>query len=918
MEGSATESPTPTLTGPALEAVRHRGGHVQIIASAGSGKTEVVSQRVADLLADGLPAESIVAFTFTERAAQELKHRIAHRVEERLGRAALDRLTRLFVGTIHAFCFRLLQQRVARYETYDVLDENQLTAFLSREATRLELKQLDERNRLFAAIAAFLKGVDVVENELLDPAAMPDPFGGVLRNYYATLERYRLLTYGQQVVRAVTELERPELAGELHGVLRHLIVDEYQDVNPAQERLIRLLTGPRVELCVVGDDQQAVYQWRGSDVSNIVTFARRYPSVSTFEIVTNRRSRPQIIEVANDFSRSIRGRIDKTMGPHRPPAGGAEREVVVWSAPSEVEEAGWIANLILDLVESGARFRDIAVLVRGRAAYRRLVEQFVTFDIPVQPGGRSGLFDQPEAVLLGHTVTWLSDVEWRDRYGPGRRITEDALLDDYEEVFGLSDAHRNRIARFLGQWKSAVPRSDRTADLVGELYELLAELDVRAWDTASPLTVNRLGTLARFSSLLADYESVRRRARPDADAPGEQVGGQDRGSWYYRSLALHIINYAQGAYEGFDGEVDFELDAVDLMTVHRAKGLEWPVVFVPSMTAKRFPSTRTGEAQEWLVPRERFNAARYEGSDGDERRLFYVAMTRARDWLSISCHEKITKQRVRPSPYHGELAHLALEPDQIRPAAIETGGGGDAEPISLSYSELAAFIDCGMAFRLRDLLGFQPRLATELGYGKAVHHVMRAVAEATRATGRVPSPPEIDAILEESFFLPTANKPAHRQLKDAARRLISTYAQRHEADLYRVWETERPFELHLDGVTVSGRADVILDQEGGVPTALAIVDYKTSTTGDALEHALQLQVYADAGRREGLDVQAAYVHDMRAAARVPVTVDPAAVSRAEATVSDAAARIRARRYEPNPGVRCRRCEVRTICAFAKR
>ena len=908
----------PELTGPALEAVRHRGGHVQIIAAAGSGKTEVVSQRVVDLLADGLPAEAIVAFTFTDRAAGELKQRIERRTQERLGRAALDRLTSLFVGTIHAYCFRLLQQRVPRYETYDVLDENQLTALLSREATRLQLKQLDPQNRTFASIAAFLKGVDVVENELLEPATMPDPFGSVLRSYYETLERYRLLTYGQQIARAVGELQRPELAAELHGSLRHLIVDEYQDVNPAQERLIRLLTGPEVELCVVGDDQQAVYQWRGSDVSNILRFAERYPSVATFEITTNRRSRPQIIDVANGFARSIPDRIDKTMGHHRESVGDGRPEVVVWSAESEIEEAGWIANLILDLADSGSRYRDIAVLVRGRASYPRLVEQFASFDIPVQPGGRSGLFDQPEAMLLGHTITWLTEIEWRDRYGPSRRIDEATLLADYQRVFELPDARRNLVARLLRAWKQAVPREDRVADLVGELYELLAELDVRSWNLSNPLAVNRLGTLARFSSLLADYESVRRRARPDPDVPGEQVGGQDRGIWYYRNLGLHIINYAQGAYEGFDGEADFELDAVDLTTVHRAKGLEWPAVFVPSVTAKRFPSRRTGEAQEWLVPRGRFQAARYEGSDGDERRLFYVAITRARDWLSISRHERVTKQRVGPSPYHTELAERHCEPDEIRPSANPGNTDGESDPISLTYSELAAFIDCGTAFRLRDLIGFQPRLAPELGYGKAIHHVMRMVAEATRATGAVPTPGEIDVILDRSFFLPTANKPAHRQLKAAARRLVSSYAREHEEDLYRVWETERPFELHLDGVTVSGRADVILDEEGGVPTALAIVDYKTSTSGDPLEHALQLQVYADAGRREGLDVRAAYVHDLKSIERHTVPVDESAVASAEERVTDAAARIRTRDYVPNPGARCRRCEVRTICRFAAR
>jgi len=799
-----------------------------------------------------------------------------------------------------------------------VLDDNQLPAFLSREASRLEVRQLDPAGRLFASIAAFLKSVDVVENELLDPDAIPDPFGSVLRSYYATLDRYRLLTYGQQVVRAVRALERPELAAEIHARLRHLVVDEYQDVNPAQERLIELLTGPRVELCVVGDDQQAIYQWRGSDVSNIVTFSSRYPSVATFEITTNRRSRPRLIDVANDFAQTIPERIDKTMGHHRPPAVGPEPEVVVWSAPTEIEEAGWVANLVLDLIDAGARYRDIAVLVRSRAAYARLVEQFATFDIPVQPGGRSGLFDQPEAVVLGHTITWLTDTEWRDRYGPGQLIGDDALLDEYKRIFELSDAGRTRLRHFLEEWKSAVPSNDRTADLVGEMYQLLDELAVRSWDLKTPQALNRLGTLARFSSLLADYESVRRRARPDPDVAGEQVGGEDRGTWYYRNLALHIINYAQGAYEGFDGEADFVLNAVDLTTVHRAKGLEWPAVFVPSVTANRFPTTRTGEVQPWLVPRGQFDAARYEGSDADERRLFYVAMTRARDWLSVSRHSRVNTRAVGASPYYRELAHLEVKPEDIALPVIEIDESTADDPISITYSELAAFIECGHAFRLRDMIGFQPRLAPELGYGKAVHHVMRAVAEATKASGDVPTPSEIDGILDASFFLPTANKPAHRQLKDAARRLVTTYAEKYEADLHRVWETERPFELHLDGVTVTGRADVILDQEGGIPTALAIVDYKTSTTGEIHDHALQLQVYADAGRREGLDVRGAYIHDLKAASRDPVEVDPAAIAQAETQVALAAAQIRAREYRANPGLRCRRCEVRTICAWAKR
>lgn len=572
--------------------------------------------------------------------------------------------------------------------------------------------------------------------------------------------------------------------------------------------------------------------------------------------------------------------------------------------------------MIDDLSVSGVAYRDMAVLVRSRAAYPELLGAFATFDIPVQPGGRTGLFAQPESRLLGHTYCWLAGTDWRDTYGPPQEVHLDALIDEYVNLFDLPSSRRRRLADFLRDWQHHVPKESRSANLVGEFYALLDQLDVRDWDLNDRLSVNRLGTLARFSSLLADYESVRRRARRDVSASGEQVGGQDRGTWYYRNLAIHIVNYTQGAYEGFDGEPDQTLDAVDLLTVHGAKGLEWPVVFVPSMTSGRFPSSKTGKAQSWLVPSDRFAADRYEGSDADERRLFYVAMTRARDFLSVSHHQMVKTKRVAASPYFEDVAHLRVDPDEVLLPAINGMIGEDDDPINLTYSELAAFLECGQEFRLRNLVGFEPRLAAELGYGKAVHHLMRAVAEATQARGRIPDVAEVDRIVDAGFFLPTANKAAHRQLRGAAHRLVMRYIEEHPDDLYRVWQTERPFELHLDGVVVNGRADVILDKEDGVPSALAIVDYKTSTRGEVGDHALQLQIYSDAGRREGLDVRAAYVHDMKAAKRESIPIGPTELAVGEGTAVDAAARIRARDYAPRPGRRCKSCEVRTVCAAA--
>jgi DNA helicase II / ATP-dependent DNA helicase PcrA len=904
----------PLLSGDALAAVRHRGSHLQIIASAGSGKTEVVAQRFAELVAGGADPAGIIAFTFTERAAEELKARISARVEERLGPQALDRLGAAFVGTIHAYCFRLLQQHVPRYETFDVLDERRLTAFLCREEPALGLKSLT--GKLFASIRAFLTNLEVVENELILLADLDDPLRGMAEKFYGLLEQFRLLTYGQLISRAVTELEKPEVADTVHATLRHLIVDEYQDVNPAQERLIGLLTGLEVELCVVGDDDQAIYQWRGSDVRNIVEFTARYPGVRTFTITENRRSRPRIVEVATAFARSIPGRLDKEMLAVRDPAAV---EVVTWAAETQAEESDRIAETIQRLHAAGLPYRDIAVLVRGRVAYPALLEAFDARGVPVQPAGRTGLFARPEAQLFGKTYAWLAGHGWSpDPYSWGEVPEDEEIFGEYDDLYRLGPGRSQAVRKRLSALKASVPGDKRPVNLVSDFYELLADIGVATWDADYLMMSSRLGTLARCSSILADYESVRRRSRPDPEQPGAQIGGQDRGTWYYGNLAIYIANYAKGAYEDFDGEPDVLVDAVDLTTVHKAKGLEWRVVFVPSLTKNRFPSSRTGRPQEWLVPRYLFSQARYEGSDADERRLFYVAMTRARDWLSLSRHERI-KNRVAASPYHLEVTGYAAAPPLPIPPVERIVKEDADEPITLTFSELAAYRTCGFAYRLRNLLGFQPFLAPELGYGKAVHHVLRAVAEYTLRHGRPPDYQEVWRMLDEGFFLPAASKPAHHLLKESARQLLSSYMTEYDDDLWRVWETERPLELHLPTAIITGRADVILDKEGGETESLAIVDYKTSTDPETRDdYALQLAVYTDAGRREGLNVRAAYVHDLKAADRDPVDVSPEAIAASEQIVEDAVRSLRARNFSARPGHPCRRCDVRRLCKWEQR
>jgi len=296
--------------------IAHRGGHLQVIACAGAGKTEAISRRVSSLVEEGVEPAQIVAFTFTERAAAALKTRITKRIAESKGQAFLDRLGPMFVGTIHAYCLRMLQLHVPEFGIFDILDENRLAGLLSREYRRLKLDSLGLRH--WRSIVEFLRNADVVENELLDPQRIKGtPFGDCYVAYRQMLLRYHFLTYGLLISEAVKALARPEVFERVHGPLRHLIVDEYQDINPAQEELIKRLAKPPVHVCVVADDDQAIYQWRGSDVSNMKEFTKRYKPTTSHPLSTNRRSLPKIIATANGFAESIPGRLPKKIKPDR-------------------------------------------------------------------------------------------------------------------------------------------------------------------------------------------------------------------------------------------------------------------------------------------------------------------------------------------------------------------------------------------------------------------------------------------------------------------------------------------------------------------------------------------------------------------------------------------------------------------------
>jgi DNA helicase-2/ATP-dependent DNA helicase PcrA len=897
--------------------VKHRGGHLQVIACAGAGKTEAISRRVSTLIEEGVEPAQIIAFTFTERAAASLKTRITRRIAQAKGDAFLDRLGPMFVGTIHAYCLHMLQDHVPEFGNFDILDENRLAGLLSREYKRLELHKLGERH--WRPISDFLRNADVIENELIDPKRIAKTaFGEVYVAYRQMLFRYHFLTYGLLISEAVKALERPEVFERVHGPLRHLIVDEYQDINPAQEKLISLLAKPPVHLCVVADDDQAIYQWRGSDVSHMIDFKKRYKSTS-LPLSTNRRSRPTIIETANGFAKSISPRLPKKMNTHRP---ASEPEVHCWAAETAEKEAEVVADTIEKLVKKGFRYMDIAILFRSvRTSSPPFIQKFEARGIPFRCAGRTGLFMQPEACVLGKTYAWLLDNEWKsDRFEDSEAVALDDLVTELQELFNDGKKIAG-LQKHLTEWKSEVEAATVPANLVRDLYRLFNLLGVQHFDLDDPTSSARMGCLARFSQILADFEHVKRRARY-VEEDGEFRGGQDRGIWFYRQLFNYLQFYALDAYEDFEGEDTFDLDAVDILTVHQSKGLEWPVVFLPSLVDGRFPSSKAGKEQDWLVPDSVFPEAvrsRYEGGETEERRLFYVALTRAKDVVYLSRFLRI-KNKKKPSPFLVEAAgsdpdvadKLALPKEFVPPSDDH-----DELP-TISFSELASYEDCPLRYRLSSSFGFQPQLVTELGYGKAIHHILRRVAELAKAKKKLPTATEIEEVISEGFYLPFAHKYAFERLLGEGKKLVSKYLADYSDDLMRVWETERPFELHLEKGIVSGRADVILDMEDGKINSLALVDYKTATDGDDSVFAFQLAVYAAAGRGEGLNVSAAYLHQLKSAKRLSIPIGDAKVNEAKVRADVLIQGIVQGKFPAQPEkTKCQGCDMRGICKHAK-
>jgi DNA helicase-2/ATP-dependent DNA helicase PcrA len=937
------------LTPAQYAAATDPASEIQALAGAGSGKSKTLAFRAARLLAEGEDPKGLVVFTFTDKAADSVKLRVSQALVATGLEPTL--VGAMYVGTIHGYCQRLLGEMDARHRQFDVLDDNRLVMYLmSRYGDPryggLGLADLRAAHptaagrpaRYFDTITEVANAWKLVNEELLDLADVVanDPvIGRVLVRLAARLDQDQFYDFSLMVRRVVDALARgADPVERALGSLRHLMVDEYQDVNPVQERLICLMHDRSQTLFVVGDDDQAIYGWRGADVGNILTFGRRHPAAGEHSLTHNFRSTRAIVQAADGFAAAELGaaRLDKRPTADDPP--GPRDFRVLWFH-DRAEEACWVAHLVeallgTEYVERDGTVRgltpaDFAVLMRstrgdeqdGSQRHSAFTSALDELGIPYSLEAGGGLFDRPQVAALREALGLL-----RDR-SPSRAQVRD--LFDRVLLACFPNADFDRLVAVFSDWGRRIhwPPGASRQRLYPQrlLHELLAALGL-------PQTRFDEGTmrdLGVFSQILQDAETVY-----------VSIDSRDR----FAALLNFLDNVAEKGYDTSSNELLRRPDAVTVATVHKAKGLEFPVVFVVDVEAGRFPTPMRGY-QGWL-PRAVVGAAlarpAYQSSPAEEARLFYTAITRAERYLYVTGCARLPGGRNtrRPSPFAARLVHPEIDHDPAGlPAGLRVAPPGrrvDETVVPTTYSQIRYYLRCPHDYRLRTVFGFSPPIEEMFGFGQTVHAAVGKLHERYRRCA--PTQPEAEAVAREVFHLkhvPPSRDPVNRpggyeQARDASARIVRDYARDYGVDFAHERQVEVAFEIPIAQAVVSGTIDLLLRYDDrGVVVDASVVDFKTMEGGadplanrdlDWGELALQVQLYARAAREVlGELARTGAVHLLKDGQRVWVPVDDAAVADAVAVVEWAVDRVIASDFPMRPHAdKCATCDFQLICA----
>src|SRR4051812_43988828 len=603
------------LNDPQREAVSHTEGPLLVFAGAGSGKTRTIIYRIANLLASGVPPYRILAVTFTNKAAGEMK--------SRLSELAGPEVTRdLWVGTFHSVCAKLLRrysEEVGLKRNFVIYDDSDQKAVLTRVVRELNLSDQEYPPKLMASLISKEKREGRGPSEVKGDAGFNDALPDIYVRYQIALRLANAVDFDDLLYLMALIAENPNSAGgeELRNRFIHVLVDEFQDTNLIQYRLIRALSEKRRNLCVVGDDDQSIYGWRGADVRLIRSFRRDFSDAVVIKLEQNYRSTGNIVKAALGVIEPANEREPKKLWTAHEPG----EKVKVRLVKDEREEASFVVRTIKSELARGVAADQMAVFYRVHAQSRTLEEAFRAANMRYQIIGGMKFFDRAEVKdLLAYLRLILNPMSDTDLVrvinvparGIGQKTVEHLLnvasenamsaydaIDSVVRDAELGSAARKKLAVFKALLEGLREEAKGLSPhaLAGRVLEVTGYRDILVKDDTAESDA-RLGNLEEMVGSIADYE--------------QELGGEEEATLSGYLERVSLVN-ATDALEG--------VATVSLMTVHSAKGLEFRSVFLTGMEEEIFPYSRVSHEEPEEID--------------EERRLAYVAITRARERLWI-------------------------------------------------------------------------------------------------------------------------------------------------------------------------------------------------------------------------------------------------------------------------------------------
>jgi DNA helicase II / ATP-dependent DNA helicase PcrA len=869
-----------------LLAVKHNKGPLLIIAGAGTGKTTVVTERIKHLIIDkGVKPSEILALTFTEKAAAEM--------EERVDKEMPYGYTQMWISTFHSFCDRILRQEaihIGLNPSYRLLTEAETILLLRKNLFKFNLKyfrplgnpnkfldgMLNHFSRLKdedVSVDDYLKYVEkikkskTIEKEEIEKA---HELANAYKTYEALKTEEGVMDFSDLISNTLKLFRtRKNILKEYQLQFKYILVDEFQDTNYSQNELAILLAGTEKNITVVGDDDQSIYRFRGSSISNIIQFKKRFPNTKIITLIRNYRSTEEILDTSykliqnnNPDRLEVKEKINKKLIAQSKKKGDPIKFIYTQRVE---DEADLVAKKIKDLCEKEKfEHKDVAILIRANDHSQPFIRAFERHRIPFQFLGPGRLFQQEEVKDLISYLKVLYNFE--DSVSLYRVLTMPIFKFESVEIASLLNLSKKRNYSLF----EAMEKVDETF-LKEEAKTKLQYLTKIIRKHLKLVPKETAGQILFY--FLTDTGMIKNLIK--AKTLKEDIVAKNIAKFFDKLKTYEVDHETASVFEVVDwidllmqvGEsplatdVDWtENNAVNILTVHSAKGLEFPIVFLTNLVAQRFPTRERKEAIpipavfiKEILPQGDFHLE-------EERRLFYVGMTRAKEKLFLTAssfygegkrerklspfvYETLGEEFIKKetTPAEEQLSFLDFNPPEIITEQPKT----NIIPVTyLSYSQIQTFDICPLHYKLKYLLKIPTPQSSAQSFGTSIHSTLRDFYLSCQK-GIIPSTKEVLNILDKNWVNEGyASKSHAEKAYEKAKDILETYLQNEFNKKKIPVVLEYPFNFTIKDLKVGGRidrVDLLSDNK------IEIIDYKTGNNlpdEKKLAKDMQLTIYA--------------------------------------------------------------------------